>query len=156
MKLSELKLNLENNEDSDFQKQYENEEDPLKLSTMDFINNFSNRRRKNNEKQKNKCLNIMNILLWVLLVLIFFISIIYIFLLFNSPDYVFDLDIQQYQNQSTNNIINKSNTDNNLSPKIINTIIKVNESNKIDLPKNSPKRNLSVGFFYSCIVGTSS
>ena len=142
---------MENNEEnSDSQKQYENEEAPLKLSTMDIINNISNRKRKNKGKQQQKrCLNIMNILLWALSVLILFVTIIYIILLLNSPSDEIDLDIPQYQNQSINNIISQNNTDNNLSPNIINTIIKANESNKIDLPK----KNLSVGFFYSCLVG---
>ena len=142
-------------ENSDSQKQYENEEFPLKLSTMDIINNISSRRRKNNEKQQKKRLNIIHILIWVLLVLIFFITIIYIILLLNSPYYDIDLDIEQYKNQnqnknqSINNIINQSYTVNNTGPKIINNTIKVIQSNKIDLPK----KNLSVGFLYSCLVG---
>jgi len=147
---------MENSEEnSDSQKQYENEEEPLKLSTMDFIYNISNRKRKNKEKLQNKCLkiNMIHILVWVLLVLIFFITIIYIILLLNSPNFDIDLDIDEYQNQnksqSINSIINKANTYNNLTPNIINNTIKINESNKIDLPK----RNLSVGFLYSCLLG---
>jgi len=141
---------MENTEENSYsQKQSESEEAPLTLSTLGFVNN---RIRKKNEKQKKKCLNIMQILLWVVVILIFFISIIYIFLLLSFPYYDLDLDIPpQYENQSINNNTNnnQNNADNNLNLNIINNIIKENQANKIDLPK----KNLSIGFIYSCLVG---
>ena len=67
-------------------------------------------------------------------------------MLSNVPYYELDLAIQQYQNQSINNTISQNiNFDSN----IINNIVQKNQL----IENNLPKKNLSVGFFYSCLVG---